>query len=85
MIIKCKVTNQIFQTTGGHFTVLEGKAEDNKSFLLAYKGLNPPIPLRSIEYVLRGEFAKHPRYGKIFHVKGFERVAKKPEPLFAVA
>lgn len=73
MIIIGKVTHVIFTSADGGYHIFNVLVHGGKPRVATYVGIDPPKPMKTIQYEFRGEEATHPKYGKQFSVSAYVR------------
>jgi hypothetical protein len=68
-----KLTNKIFESRGGTYHVYSLRVHGGKNTVATFRGEDSPKPLKTVEYVLFGEWVTHKTYGKQLEISRFER------------
>jgi hypothetical protein len=71
MILIAKVKKTIYENDGYH--VLAGNC--GVPVVLIYRGASPPKPLKTVDYLFKGEYIKS-KYGKTFEVSDYMKAGK---------
>lgn len=71
-IIIGKLVQRTFSSEDGEFHLYRAKA-GGESFTAVYIGQEAPQARKTVEVVLFGAWKNHPRYGRQFQIRRFER------------
>jgi hypothetical protein len=78
-----KVTHSIIDSEDGTFHIFNILKHGGTPLVATYVGIDPPTPMKTVEYEFRGDDAVHPKYGKQFSVNTYTRSTvkgKSPTP-----
>ncbi len=72
-IVIGKLPQKIFESQAGDYHVYKLKIHGGDQSQAIFKGFHPPKPMKTIEYIIFGEWVKHEKYGKQFVIRKTER------------
>lgn len=72
-VVLGKLYRKVFENPASGFHVYGLRIHGGKHVSAVYQGSEPPKALKTVEYVLCGEWEKHSRYGKQFMIRSVER------------
>lgn len=68
-----KLLKKFFSSDDNAFHAFSLKCHGGQYTTAVYIGTNPPKPLKSVNYLLKGEWITHPKHGKQFKIISYER------------
>lgn len=71
-----KLTKETFTSDNGEFHIYAMRCHGGEMAKAVYVGEDAPKPLKTAEYQLTGDWVNHPRFGRQFEIRKYERVKK---------
>ena len=78
-----KLTKKIFQSESGFYHCYAMTVAGGNKTHAVFRGNDSPKSLKTVEYILTGEWVVHPKYGKQFEIEEYERSGKRDMNAYA--
>jgi len=72
-IVFGKLIRKLYESSNGYYHIYTMRVHGGKRYTAIFRRKEAPKPFKTVEYMLQGEWAAHPDYGKQFEIEEFER------------